>query len=197
MAQMEIKQDLSFVTDGLRFRSMFNTNRISRFDIERSYNPFYYDFEYFDRRTGEYSIYSFNETSGTEFLDFGLNQDLRQQSSVFYMEAALDYNRTFSDKHSLSGLLVYIMRSDINAKANSLELSLPSHAVGKDYMPLSQVFARLPSGTGFQLSLGGLLGIGIGREEGLEINVLGLVTGVGVRHPMLKVPGIGDIPLGG
>lgn len=130
MAQMEIKQDLSFLTEGLRFRSMFNTNRISRFDIERSYNPFYYDFESFDRRTGEYSIYSFNETSGTEFLDFGLNQDLRQQSSVFYMESALDYNRIFADKHSLSGLLVYIMRSNINARANSLELSLPSRNLG-------------------------------------------------------------------
>src|SRR5690606_18864362 len=104
--------------------------RISRFDIERSYNPFYYDFASFDRRTGEYSIYSFNETSGTEFLDFGLNQNLRQQSSVFYMEAALDYSRIFSDKHSLSGLLVYIMRSDINAKANSLELSLPLRNLG-------------------------------------------------------------------
>ena len=130
MAQMEIKQDLSFLTDGLRFRSMFNTNRISRFDIERSYKPFYYDLESFDRRTGEYSIYSFNETSGTEFLDFGLNQDLRQQSSVFYMESALDYNRTFADKHSLSGLLVYIMRSNIDAKASSLELSLPSRNLG-------------------------------------------------------------------
>jgi len=130
MAQMEIKQDLSFLTEGLRFRSMFNTNRISRFDIERAYNPFYYDFESFDRRTGEYSIYAFNETSGTEFLDFTMNQDLRQQSSVFYLESALDYNRTFADKHSLSGLLVYIMRSDINAKANSLELSLPSRNLG-------------------------------------------------------------------
>src|SRR5699024_11413255 len=61
---------------------------------------------------------------------FTMNQDLRQQSSVFYLESALDYNRTFADKHSLSGLLVYIMRSDINAKANSLELSLPSRNLG-------------------------------------------------------------------
>src|SRR5690606_7073004 len=42
-AQMELKQDLSFLTEGLRFRGMFNTNRISRFDITRAYKPFYYE----------------------------------------------------------------------------------------------------------------------------------------------------------
>src|SRR5690606_7720568 len=130
MAQMELRQDLSFLTEGLSSRSMFNTNRISRFDIERSYNPFYYDLEYFDRSTGDYGIYSFNETSGTEFLNFGVNEGLRQQVSTFYMESALNYNRVFNDKHSLSGLLVSIMRSDMNAQASSLQLSLPSRNLG-------------------------------------------------------------------
>jgi len=130
MAQMEIKQNLSFLTEGLRFRTMFNTNRISRFDIERSYTPFYYDLDYYDRRTGNYSIYSFNENSGTEFLDFDLNEGLRQQSSVFYMESALDYNRIFNQKHSLSGLLVNIMRSEMSAQASSLQLSLPHRNIG-------------------------------------------------------------------
>ena len=130
MAQLELKQDLSFITEGLNFRTMFNTNRISRFDIERSYKPFYYDLEYFDRRTGDYSIYSFNEESCTEYLGFGINEGLRQQSSVFYMESALNYNRTFSKKHALSGLLVFITRSEMNARASSLQLSLPSRNVG-------------------------------------------------------------------
>src|SRR5690606_5229021 len=56
--------------------------------------------------------------------------DLRQQSTVFYMESALNYNRAFKEKHNLSGLLVYIMRSEMNARANSLELSLPSRNLG-------------------------------------------------------------------
>ncbi|WP_118193832.1 TonB-dependent receptor [Albibacterium indicum] len=130
MAQMELKQDLSAITEGLNVRAMFNTNRISRFDIERSYKPFFYDLEYFDRRTGDYEIYSFNETSGTEFLDFGVNEGLRQQSSVFYMETALNYARVFNEKHSWSGLLVAIMRSNMDAKASSLQLSLPSRNLG-------------------------------------------------------------------
>jgi len=130
MAQMELKQDLSFLTKGLSFRSMFNTNRVSRFDIERSYNPFFYELNFFDRRSGAYSIYSFNESSGTEFLSFNLDNELRQQTSTFYMESALNYNRELGDKHTLSGLLVYLMRSNMSAQANSLQLSLPSRNVG-------------------------------------------------------------------
>src|SRR5690606_37193217 len=129
-AQLELKQDLSFLTEGLRFRGMFNTNRISRFDIVRVYKPVYYEVTSSDYRTGEYYIYEFNETAGEEWLSFGIDGDLRQQSSVFYLESAVDYNRTFGSKHNLSGLLVYIMRSGIDAKANSLQLSLPSRNLG-------------------------------------------------------------------
>ena len=33
-----------------------------------------------------------------------------------------------------------------------------------------------------------------GIAEGLEVNVLGLVTGVDVAQPALKLPGIGRVP---
>lgn len=130
LAQLEFKQDLSFLTEGLNFRAMLNTNRISRFDIERSYNPFYYEIVSYDRRTYDYEIAPFNESSGREFLDFELNQNLRQQTSVFYAESALDYSRIFGKKHALSGMLVGIMRSSTNARAGSLQLSLPSRNLG-------------------------------------------------------------------
>src|SRR5690606_41656301 len=41
-AQMELKQDLGFVTEGLRARARFNTARISYFDLTRQYTPFFY-----------------------------------------------------------------------------------------------------------------------------------------------------------
>src|SRR6185295_19235111 len=59
-----------------------------------------------------------------------------------------------------------------------LRLDLPSTAIGKDYLPDGAVFARTPSGTGYQVSLSGLLGVLVGQDEGLELNLLGLVTGV-------------------
>jgi len=53
---------------------------------------------------------------------------------------------------------------------------------------------RAPSNTGYQLSIGGLLGITLARDEGLELNLLGLVAGIDFRHPALKLPGIGRVP---
>jgi hypothetical protein len=75
-----------------------------------------------------------------------------------------------------------------------LELVLPPIAIGKDYLPDGAIVARTPSGTGIQISFGGLLGVLAGRDEGFELNVLGLVTGFDLRGPALKVPGLGRIP---
>jgi hypothetical protein len=75
-----------------------------------------------------------------------------------------------------------------------LRLNLPSTAIGKDYLPLGDFFARTPSGTGYQVSFSGLLGAGVGRDEGIELNLLGLVFGLDLRHPALKLPGIGRVP---
>jgi Protein of unknown function (DUF3750) len=75
-----------------------------------------------------------------------------------------------------------------------LHLNLPPTAIGKDYLPDGQVYARTPSGTGIQVSLFGVLGVAAGGDEGFELNVLGLVAGVDVRHPALKLPGIGRVP---
>jgi len=75
-----------------------------------------------------------------------------------------------------------------------LRVTLPSTAIGKDYLPLERIIASTPSGTGVQLSLFGVLGVIFGLDEGLELNVLGLVTGIDVRQPALKLPGIGRVP---
>jgi len=130
LAQMEFKQNLSFITKGLTFRTMFNTNRISRFDIERAYKPFYYEMVGYDRKTYDYEISNFNETSGEEFLSFNINDNTREQNSDFYLESALNYSQTLNKKHSFNAMLVSIMRSSTNAQAGSLQLSLPSRNVG-------------------------------------------------------------------
>jgi Protein of unknown function (DUF3750) len=75
-----------------------------------------------------------------------------------------------------------------------LHLTLPSTAIGKDFLPLTRPVAPTPSGTGYQVSLLGLLGASVGAEEGLELNVLGCVFGIDPRHRALKVPGLGRVP---
>ena len=48
-------------------------------------------------------------------------------------------------------------------------------------------------GSGVQVSLVGLLGLTLGMREGVEINVLGLVLGLDVLNPALKLPAIGRL----
>jgi hypothetical protein len=73
-----------------------------------------------------------------------------------------------------------------------LQARLPAIALGKDYLG-SGFVGPAPSGTGFQFSAHGLLGVLLAPEEGLEVNLLGLVMGVDPRAPGIKLPGIGDV----
>lgn len=74
-----------------------------------------------------------------------------------------------------------------------LGVDLPPTAIGKDYLAGGKVVGRMPSGSGWQVSLLGLLGIGIALEEGIELNVLGLSAGVDVNDLALRLPGLGRI----
>ncbi len=76
-----------------------------------------------------------------------------------------------------------------------LGLTLPAHAIGKDFLPRGAFLARAPSGTGFQISFWGLTGVLLALAEGFEINFLGLVFGVGFRDLSLKLPFLGDLRL--
>ncbi len=73
-----------------------------------------------------------------------------------------------------------------------LGVTMPPNAVGRDYRPLSYV-GLTDSGTGIEASLWGLLGVKLGWVEGVEVNLLGLVAGLDLRHPALKLPGFGRI----
>jgi hypothetical protein len=75
-----------------------------------------------------------------------------------------------------------------------LKLDLPPTAIGKDYLG-DRLFARAPSGTGYQFSIKGLFGILAAVEEGLEINLLGLTFGIDPMSLAVKLPGIGRIGL--
>jgi hypothetical protein len=72
-----------------------------------------------------------------------------------------------------------------------MQAALPPTAIGKDY-PYDGRWLRLtPSRTGVQLTLGGYAGLTIGWVEGIELNILGAVAGLDIRHPAIKLPGLG------
>lgn len=77
----------------------------------------------------------------------------------------------------------------------ALGLELPTTAIGKDYLNNGRIVARAPSGTGYQVSLFGILGITAARKEGLELNLLGLAFGLDPGDLAVKLPGVGNLGL--
>ncbi len=74
-----------------------------------------------------------------------------------------------------------------------MRLSLPTTAIGKDYLNHGSPVGPTPSGTGWQVSLLGVLGISVARDEGLELNFLTANFGIEPWPLALKLPGIGRI----
>jgi len=75
-----------------------------------------------------------------------------------------------------------------------LRVALPPNAVGRDYR--HGFYAGLTdSRTGIELSLYGVVGLKFGWVEGVEFDLLGLVAGLDLRHPAVKLPGYGRIGL--
>jgi len=76
-----------------------------------------------------------------------------------------------------------------------LGVDLPPTAIGKDYLAGGRLFGPAPSNTGFQVSLFGVLGLTVAREEGVELNLLTLGLGVDPLDLALRLPGIGRLGL--
>ena len=84
----------------------------------------------------------------------------------------------------------------VGRQVPELKLDLPVTAIGKDYPINGSVIDRTPSGTGYQLSMLGVLGLLLAREEGIELNLLGLSFGIDFSRPAVKLPFIGRLGMG-
>ncbi len=129
LAQFQINQDLSFITDGLKLRAMASVRTYTENQNERSFKPFYYGSNETQTSQGVVnSLYQIQE--GTEFLNdptIGNNGN-----SNFYYEAVLEYNKTLKDKHEFGGLLVSYFQEALNTigGGNTAFSTLPSRNMG-------------------------------------------------------------------
>ncbi|MDA3822797.1 MAG: SusC/RagA family TonB-linked outer membrane protein, partial [Bacteroidales bacterium] len=128
IASVELKQDLSFITEGLTARAMGNTHRESFYNVSRSYNPFYYSMSGYDAQIDRYTLFALNPNQGTEYLEYYEGDKVITSSS--YFEGSLNYNRTYMEKHNVTGMLVGIRRELKLANAGNLQRSLPYRNLG-------------------------------------------------------------------
>lgn len=135
-AQLELKQDFSFLTKGLTFRAMGYVQRYSLAVSRRRYNPFYY---YATETANGIVLNQWNHgsdgtvgTPGTEYLVYSLSDDEAERAvnATFYGEATVNYDRTFNDRHAVTAMLIGTIRHSATGLAKTLQNSLPSRNLG-------------------------------------------------------------------
>jgi hypothetical protein len=102
--------------------------------------------------------------------------------------------RNFGDYRIWPGPNSNTFTATVLRSVPELEATLPPNAVGKDFRAYPYL-GLTDSHTGVEASLWGLLGVKVAWVEGVELNFLGLVAGLDLRHPAVKLPGFGRIGL--
>ena len=128
LATVEVKQNLKFITEGLKARLLANTSRYSFYNLERRYNPFYYSLGNYDFQSDQYTLVALNPNQGTEYLEYNEGNKIITNST--YFEGSINYNRTLNEKHEISGMLIGILRELKYANAGNLQSSLPYRNIG-------------------------------------------------------------------
>ena len=128
VATVEVKQDLGFITEGLKARVLANTSRYSFYNLERRYNPFYYSLGNYDFQSDQYTLVALNPNQGTEYLEYNEGNKIITNST--YFEGSINYKKTLNEKHELSGMLIGILRELKYGNAGNLQSSLPYRNTG-------------------------------------------------------------------
>lgn len=125
LAQLELKQDLKFITPGLNARLMAYTERYAYFEVSRGYSPYYY--KLVPGVAGDKPKLVSLNNNGTEYLNYSPSD--KTTATTSYLEAAVTYARTM-DKHSVSGMLIGIFRGYLTGNGQTLQTSLPHRNQG-------------------------------------------------------------------
>lgn len=128
-AQLEINQDFSFLTEGLRARMMAYAKRNNFSGSTREVNPFYYRAEMdLDQNDKIKSLTNLNPETGREYLNFSSSPKEVWQENSF--EFNIFYDKTLNQVHQI-GLttFAYIKDFKLTNVGNNLERSLPQRNV--------------------------------------------------------------------
>ena len=106
---LNIEQKLDFVTKGLKATALINFKNYSITNYTRSIDPYYYRMVKSSWSADNPDVYELERvgTSGTDYITEHDNGYSSNQT--FYLDARIDYNRTFGD-HNVTGMLMYMQR---------------------------------------------------------------------------------------
>lgn len=115
VSTFEVKQDLKMITEGLKARAMFSTDRYSHKGASRQYNPYFYHIgDSYNPGANTYTLTNLNPPNlsangGTDYLNY--SPEATEANSTTYFETAVNYDKTFDELHSLSAMFVGYLRS--------------------------------------------------------------------------------------
>ncbi len=72
---------------------------------------------------------------------------------------------------------------------------LPPNAVGRDFTPYMLLAGLTPDRKDIRINVFGVAGLTVGAASGIELHIGGLVAGIELRNPALKIPGYGRLGL--
>lgn len=124
---LTLEQNLSFITEGLRFVGTFSFDTENSNEIERKKQPELW-----------YAANTYNPNTGGLILSRVATEELMSQSGTadgkrrYYTEAKIDYSRVFGD-HRVTGLVMYYQQEKINTvkvSENDPRSSIPFRNIG-------------------------------------------------------------------
>lgn len=126
ITSFDVEQNLSFLTEGLKVKGLISFKNHSSTDINRSFNPFYYQIDA-NNPINDDKTYNYNViTKGTTYLATSTGSS---GDRLLNTQINLDYNRSFG-LHDVSGMLVYLQRNYNNNAPSGFYASLPTRNQG-------------------------------------------------------------------
>lgn len=120
-----LEQDLKFLTPGLKLRGTFSFDRYSTGKVTRSKTIEYWNAASGRNEEGELILAL--KQQGSNFL--GTSTSAEYGNKSIYMEASLNYDRTFVNKHAVSAMLLFNRRHYDDGAA----LPYRNQGVGRTY----------------------------------------------------------------
>lgn len=140
-SNIDIKQDLKFITEGLSAKLMFSFDSYSYGRVKRAMRPRPYTIEPWSydpltgepiltNDTGEYNYIDREPGSSDYYSYLKRTSDRPSINRTVYLEGQLNYNRTFASAHNIGAMLLYNQNDYLEASNENIYNSVPKRYQG-------------------------------------------------------------------